>query len=224
MSPPAAQAIQVQKYSPRVSVGKTYVAGTYYFHFFLNEATAGTPGMSVKPFTQTFQDLTCQNVKYEVLLSMWNITQKLHPGLKPSNHKQLRKRHMCSAPKRNVHAVSKRYTLKFCAQLLHVHPETWLPRGLSFFFPLNIFGYTYSTYVYVHKCLVNSFIYLFILRLCSWLSFCLYFSLSGIRAYVYCACHGPVHNEYWHGIVLLTTAVYTVAACVVVLWPQSLYL
>ena len=122
--------------------------------------------MSVKPFTQTFQDLTCQNVKYEVLLSMWNITQKLHPGLKPSNHKQLRKRHMCSAPKRDVHAVSKRYTLKFCAQLLHVHPETWLPRGLSFFFPLNIFGYTYSTYVYVHKCLVNLFIYLFILRLC----------------------------------------------------------
>ena len=93
----------------------------------------------------------------------WNITQKLHPTLKPSNHKQLRKNtHVFRA--KNIflrggrwsewgtaHAVPKRCTLTFCAHVLHVHPETWPPRGLSF--PLNIFGRTYSTYVYVHKCI-----------------------------------------------------------------------
>ena len=54
----------------------------------------------------------------------------------------------------------------------------------------------------------------------SWLSFCLSFSLSGLLAYVCCACHSPAQQ---HGIVLLSTR-YNVAACVVVLWPQSLYL
>ena len=73
--------------------------------------------------------------------------------------------------------------------------------------------------------IVYLFIHLFTYLYCvcvSWLSFCLSFSLSGVLAYVCCACHIPAHNEWWH-----CTTYYcclTVAACVVVLWPQSLYL
>ena len=79
-----------------------------------------------------------------------------------------------------------------------------------------LFFYFFSLFVYL-------FIYLYYVCV-SWFLFYLSFSLSGLLAYVCCACHSPTHNEYWHSIVLLTTAVYTVAVCVVVLWPQSLYL
>ena len=82
-------------------------------------------------------------------------------------------------------------------------------------------------------CLLFVCFYLFLLHVvylpfylfcASWLSFCLSFSLSELLAYACCACHSPAHNGWWHGIALLTTAVYTVAACDVVLWQQSSYL
>ena len=100
--------------------------------------------------------------------------------------------------------------------------------------PINLLSFSIlSTILVVQQSFVCFFyallylVYLFIyLRyVCvSWISFCLSFSLSGLLAYVCCACHSPAHNEQWHGIVLLTTVVSTVAACVVVLWWQSLYL
>ena len=73
----------------------------------------------------------------------WNITQKLHPTLKSSLSNTCKIR-MLSASQLNAHAVSKGCTLKFCPQQpLGLTSE----KGFSFFFSLNTFGRTYSTYV-----------------------------------------------------------------------------
>ena len=88
--------------SPILSANMTYMY-IYTYLFCLNTATAGTPRHVCKTFHANIRrsDLPLLNIK-------WNMAQKLDPTLKPSNYKQLRKIHMISAQKPNVHAVFKR--------------------------------------------------------------------------------------------------------------------